>query len=193
MSGLFGQGLRIPPSPPVPRHRKVFFSFHYEDDCRLAAQIRNSNVIRGVQNAGYADAVAWEELRRQGDDAIRRWINAQLDGTSVTVVLIGQNTATRPWVRYEIERSMARGNGLLGIHMHMMTDPLFPRAPIRMPGGNPFSTFASRTPMPGAWLPGLAITGRTLEDSVDSYCWVVNQGYDNFSKWIERAAQRVGK
>jgi hypothetical protein len=38
-----------------------------------------------------------------------------LENTSVTVVLIGTETANRPWVKYEIEQSIARKNGLLGV------------------------------------------------------------------------------
>lgn len=41
-----------------------------------------------------------------------------LRNTTVTVVLIGTETAYRPWVKYEIEQSIARKNGLLGIHIH---------------------------------------------------------------------------
>jgi len=41
-----------------------------------------------------------------------------LKDTTVTVVLIGKETASRPWVKYEIEQSIARKNGLLGIYIH---------------------------------------------------------------------------
>ncbi len=42
--------------------------------------------------------------------------------TSVTVVLIGSNAAGQPWVRYELDQSIARGNGILGVHIHNMKD-----------------------------------------------------------------------
>jgi hypothetical protein len=45
-----------------------------------------------------------------------------LKNTSVTVVLIGTETASRPWVKYEIAESIARKNGLLGIHIHHLKD-----------------------------------------------------------------------
>lgn len=41
-----------------------------------------------------------------------------LKNTSVTVVLIGHQTANRPWVKYEIEESLAQKNALLGINIH---------------------------------------------------------------------------
>jgi hypothetical protein len=46
-----------------------------------------------------------------------------LRGTSVTVVLIGRQTANRPWVKYEIAQSIAQNNGLLGIHIHHLKTP----------------------------------------------------------------------
>jgi hypothetical protein len=68
--------------------RRVFFSFHYKRDGWRVAQVRNSWVTKpDKEAAGYIDAASWEELERQGDEAIKRWINNQLTGTSVTVVL----------------------------------------------------------------------------------------------------------
>src|SRR6266704_2692776 len=84
-SSTFGNGLRIP----APAFRHVFFSFHYADVV-LASQIRNSWVVRGAKEAGFRDWADWEQVRRRDDDSIRRWINDQLDGTSVTVILIGE-------------------------------------------------------------------------------------------------------
>ncbi|MGJ7523366.1 TIR domain-containing protein [Variovorax sp. LT1P1] len=44
---------------------------------------------------------------------MQTWIDNQLNGTSVTVVLVGANTHKSKWVKYEIDQSIARGNGLL--------------------------------------------------------------------------------
>jgi len=83
--------------------RRVFFSFHYERDILRVGQIRNSGITKsGVESAGFIDAASWESVKRQGDEAIKRWISSQLDGTSVTVVLIGAETSQREWVKYEI-------------------------------------------------------------------------------------------
>jgi hypothetical protein len=45
-------------------------------------------------------------------------VSRNLRYTSVTVVLIGKETANRPWVRYEIKKSIEQDNGLLGIRIH---------------------------------------------------------------------------
>lgn len=99
--------------------RKVFFSFHYEDVTR-ANVVRNSDVITRQYQQGvrFYDRSLWEEAKKQGALAIKRMINGALDGSTVTCLLIGQQTWHRPWVRYEILKSMARGNGILGVEIH---------------------------------------------------------------------------
>lgn len=102
--------------------RRVFFSFHFERDIWRANQVRNSNVVAGTDGAGFFDHSEYEEARKKGDENIKRLIREKLSGTSVTVVLIGSETASRPYVQYEVERSIAQGNGLLGVRIHHLRD-----------------------------------------------------------------------
>jgi MTH538 TIR-like domain (DUF1863) len=102
--------------------RRVFFSFHYQRDIWRANVIRNSGMIEGVSAAGFADASLWEETKKKGDAAIKALIDRGLDGTSVTVVLIGAQTASRKYVDYEVRQSLTRGNGLLGIRVDSIKD-----------------------------------------------------------------------
>jgi len=102
--------------------RRVFFSFHYDKDVWRVNQVRNVNVVAGSDVAGFFDHSEYEEAKKKGDEGIRRMILRHLDRTSVTVVLIGTETAQRPWVRYEIDQSISRKNGLLGIHIHHLKD-----------------------------------------------------------------------
>lgn len=104
--------------------RRVFFSFHFDADIWRANQVRNCNVVCGPEVAGFYDHSEYEEAKRKGTDAIRRMILRHLERTSVTVVLIGSQTALRPWVRFEIEESIKRKNGLLGVHIHHLQDRL---------------------------------------------------------------------
>jgi hypothetical protein len=112
--------------------RRVFFSFHYERDVWRVNVVRNSGVVEGVSAAGFQDASLWEEAKRQGDAAVKRLIDRGLGGTSVTVILIGAETASRRYVSYEIEQSIAQGNGILGIRINAIkdqngqTDPMGP-------------------------------------------------------------------
>jgi len=102
--------------------RKVFFSFHYQRDLWRVNVVRNSSVVEGVAAAGFHDASLWEEAKRNGDGAIKRLIDNGLNGTTVTVVLLGLETANRKYVTYEIEKSIARGNGILGVRISNIKD-----------------------------------------------------------------------
>lgn len=102
--------------------RRVFFSFHYDHDIWRANQVRNCNVVAGADTAGFFDHSEYEDAKKKGSDGIKRMILKNLKNTSVTVVLIGTETASRPWVEYEIAESIARKNGLLGIYIHHLKD-----------------------------------------------------------------------
>lgn len=159
--------------------RRVFFSFHHEGDIRRIGQVRNSWVTKPNQeDAGFVDAAAWESIKGQGDETVKRWIATQLDGTSVTIVLIGAETSTRPWVLYEIAESHNKGNGLLGIYIHNCKD--LDGRTCRQ-GENPFrKVFFTES-------------GKTLEASYPVYDWFSGDGYNNMGKWIEEAARKKGK
>lgn len=96
------------------KHR-CFYSFHYKPDCQRAAQVRSIGAIEGNSPASDND---WETVSKGGEDAIKRWINAQMKGRSCVVVLVGKDTAGRKWVNYEIEQGWASGKGVVGIRIH---------------------------------------------------------------------------
>ena len=74
--------------------RREFFSFHYERDIWRANEVRYSWVThQDRESAGFWDASLREEAKKQGDAAIKRMIDEGLMRTSVTVVLIGTETA----------------------------------------------------------------------------------------------------
>ena len=135
--------------------RRVFFSFHYDDVTRVNV-VRNSDQIRHryATAARFYDKSLWEEAKKQGPLAIKRMINGALDGSSVTCVLIGQHTWQRPWVRYEILKSLARGNGILAVHIHDVGfDPRQPSSDLggllasRARAVPPRGHFGSRAPL----------------------------------------------
>ena len=65
----------------------VFFSFDY-DDVWLVNQVRNSGKFVGERRSGFRDKAEYEQVKRRGDAAIKRWIRGQMQGCSVTCVLI---------------------------------------------------------------------------------------------------------
>jgi hypothetical protein len=126
--------------------RRVFFSFHYDRDIWRANQVRNCNVVAGTDIAGFFDHSEYEEAKKKGREGIERMINRNLRGTSVTVVLIGKETASRPWVRYETKKSIERDNGLLGIRIHHLKNQYgesdwWPGATPNVPNGVKFPIY----------------------------------------------------
>jgi hypothetical protein len=144
--------------------RKVFFSFQYEDVQR-AMNVRNSNVISSDTKTGFIDKADFEEVERKGDVAIKKWITDQLYGTSVTVVLVGATTDKSKWVKYEIEQSVERGNGILTIDISKIADLK----------GNTTDCCSLRVP------------------GTSHYLWNNGNGRENIGTWVEAAAKAVGK
>ena len=99
--------------------RRVFFSFQYEPDVWRAAQVRKIGALEG--NASVSDN-DWEQVKRGGDSAIKRWISREMRNRTCTVVLVGSNTANRKWINYEIVKSWNDGMGVVGIHIHGLKD-----------------------------------------------------------------------
>ncbi|MDR3258398.1 MAG: TIR domain-containing protein [Fusobacteriaceae bacterium] len=95
--------------------RRVFYSFHYKKDVMRASIIRNIGVIEGNSIVSDND---WEKVKIGGDTAIERWIDDNMNGCSCLVVLIGEDTAKRKWVKYEIEKAWNDGKGVVGIYIH---------------------------------------------------------------------------
>jgi hypothetical protein len=102
--------------------RRVFFSFHYQRDVWRVNQIRNLHEIIGTAAAGFQDASLWEEAKRKGDATIKKMIDDALYNTSVTVICIGNKTAGRTYINYEIQKSLDRGNSVVGIQIHHLKD-----------------------------------------------------------------------
>ena len=159
----------------------MYFSFHYERDVWRANQVRNSWVTKPDREAaGFVDAADFEEVKKKGEDAVERWIDNQLEGTSVTAVLIGNQTSERPYVMYEITRSYTRGNGLLGVYIHNLKDD---EGRTDNQGRNPFETLS------------IEKDGRKvlLSEIFRTYWWYSDKGYDNFDEWVEAAARQAGR
>ena len=104
--------------------RVVFFSFRYRHVFRVN-QIRSIPNITGMASAGFKDASLWEDAKTN-DSKIKRMIDTALMGTSVTVVCITYGINRRKWIDYEIDKSLERGNGLVGIELHDVYDGAHP-------------------------------------------------------------------
>ena len=160
--------------------RRAFFSFHYKADNWRASQIRNMGVIEGNRPVSDND---WEEIKRGGDEAIKRWIDGQMKGKSVVIVLIGSRTAGRKWIKYEIKRGWELGKGVLGIYIHNLKDKEGNQS---TKGRNPFDD--------------LTLDGKKLSEIVKAYdppYFTSKNVYDyiknNLEDWVEKAIEIRGR
>lgn len=157
--------------------RSVFYSFHYQNDISRVMVVRNRWVTMGTQTiSGIIDHADFEKVQRQGDAAIKRWIDQQLNGTSATVVLIGAETLKRPYVQYEICESLKRGNAIIGVYIHRIPD--FSRRT---------SLACDRHTAIGNYDNGEPAFFDRIADGI--YDYVNQDGYNNLSTWVEAAVR----
>jgi hypothetical protein len=158
--------------------RKVFFSFHYQRDAWRIGQVRNSHIVTAnYTSPPFLDWADWEAVLKRGKDAVKKWIDDQLYGSGVTIVLIGNETYTREWVLYEIDKSYKDRKGLLGIFIHNIKNQ---DSHTDTPGKNPFLLVSDEKGIP-------------LSTKVPTYDWVHNSGRENIGNWIEEAAKKMGR
>ena len=192
--------------------KRVFFSFHHDDVKSFRANVVRQHWVTkpNREAAGFFDASIWEKAKKTGSVAIKRMINSGLKNTSNTCVLIGTGTYLRPWVRYEIFKSMALGNHVFGVHINGIKDK---NQQTKNLGKNPFDYVGikyneegTRLTMyqylNGKWVEYLEIGGSSsysikktatsrqgkffkLSDFYKTYKWNKDKGYENFGKWTK--------
>ncbi|QVL42799.1 MAG: TIR domain-containing protein [Alcanivorax sp.] len=145
--------------------RRVFFSFHYKYVWKVN-QIRSIPNVTGTAAAGFHDASLWEEAKEKGDKKIKGMIDEALERTSVTVVFITYGTKDRTYIDYEIDQSLARGNGLVAVQIHHLKDR------------------NGSTGSPGA------IPSQIERNGFKAYKYTNSE---DLSDWIEEAAKLAGK
>ena len=146
--------------------RRVFFSFHYQRDIWRVNQIRSIPNIAGCAAAGFQDGSVWEEAKKKGDAVIKALIDKGLENTSVTVVCVGSMTVGRTYINYEIDQSVKRGNGIIAIQIHHLTDK------------------------DGKTDPAGAIPAKITSNGYQAYKYV---DHEKLGRWIEDAARAAGK
>lgn len=151
--------------------RQVFYSFHFDNDVMRVQQIRNIGVIEGNTPV---TPNRWEEIKKQGDAAIEQWIDDNMKDKKCVIVLVGQQTAYRKWVKREIEKAWSKGKGLLGIYIHNIRCP---RNGTCTQGVNPFDI--------------VSVNGRKISSYVKCYnpnpLDAYNDIANNINDWIEDA------
>ncbi|MEK7309546.1 MAG: TIR domain-containing protein [Planctomycetota bacterium] len=151
--------------------RQVFYSFHFDNDVMRVQQIRNIGAIEGNTPVSAND---WEEIRKN-DISIKKWIDDNMKSRSCVIVLIGEETASRPWVQYEIVKGWNDHKGVLGIYIHNIKCPRNGKC---NQGPNPFDNITFTD-------------GRKLSSVVKCYNPGAYDAYNdianNLDGWIEEA------
>lgn len=152
--------------------RQVFYSFHFDNDVMRVQQIRNIGVIEDNKPVSAND---WEDVKKKGKDAIEKWIDDNMKYRSCVVVLVGEETAKRQWVQYEIIKGWNDGKGVLGIYIHNIKCPRNGKC---SQGSNPFDNVTFKD-------------GSKLSSVVKCYNPSSNDAYSDIAKnletWIEDA------
>ena len=94
--------------------RHVFISFDHED-------LDEVNLLRGQANNDkldlqFDDHSVKEPYDSDNADYIKQKIREKIDRCSVTLVYLTDKTASSKWVNWEIEESLKRGKGVIGVY-----------------------------------------------------------------------------
>ena len=133
-------------------------------------------VIEGNSPASDND---WESIAAGGDEKIAKWIDDQLYGKSVAIVLIGASTAGRKWINYEITKAWNDTKGVLGVYIHNLKNREGDQS---SKGANPFE-----------WI---SVDSKTMSSVVKAYdppyltsTYVYDHIKENLADWIEEAIE----
>ena len=198
--------------------RRTFFSFHYGPDVWRAWNVRNCWVVRPQDqlSAGFFDSSVFEASKKESDDALKTFLRKGMENTSVTCVLAGTNTSQRRWVRYEMARSIIKGNGLLTVFIHGVENT---KKQTSQKGTNPlsqmglyksndriflaelkgrkwvqYSDYTRAIPSADLWC-SIPMTNQVtpLSTHCRNYDFVTQEGRTNIGTWIEAAASSAGR
>lgn len=137
--------------------KTVFYSFHYKHDVLRVQLVQKIGALEGQP---LLNAQEWETIERQGPEAVQAWIDEQMKYKRAAIVLIGKETARRPWVKYEIEKAWAEGKPLLGVRIHGISS----MGTTDAEGANPFDA----ADVPSHLIPVFDPTQRDWAGNVDS-------------------------
>jgi len=155
-------------------NRQVFYSFHFDNDVMRTQQVRNIGVIEGNKPVS---ANEWETAGKTSG-GIEKWIDDNMKYRSCVVVLVGEKTYERKWVRYEIIKGWNERKGVVGIYVHNLNCPRNGKC---NQGPNPFENIVY-----GKDRRKLSSVVKCYNpNSYDAYNDIAN----NIEQWVEEAIQ----
>lgn len=98
--------------------RRIFISYQHDDQMKA----KGFHLLKWNKNVDvdFVGRHLLDPVDSNNDEYIAKKIREQIDGSSVTVVLLGNKTHASEWVRDEIHYSLAKSNpnGILAIKLH---------------------------------------------------------------------------
>jgi len=154
--------------------QKCFLSFHYTADSWRVSQIKQ---IGAIEEQPLLESNKWEEIKKKGDDAIEKWIADNMRGKNCLVVLVGEKTANRRWVKHEIKKAWRDGLGVLAIYIHNLKDADGKQSP---KGSDPFI---------GLNIDGVEIKAKVYDPPYTTSTYVYDHIKNNIETWIDNAVK----
>lgn len=90
---------------------KVFISYHYQCDNKVAKEI--TNIVNKDRTSLFT--ILQEQVKKNDSESIKRWVDEEIKKTRFTILLISKETFEREYVSYEITRSRENGNTIIPI------------------------------------------------------------------------------
>ena len=204
--------------------RKAYFSFHFDDIMRVnnVRQAWKIDHPDAPTMRSFYDSSLWESRKLENPESIKRLIREGVEHTSAICVLVGSETWSRRWVRYEIARAVIDGRGLLAVHLNNLRHHLTKLPSVL--GQNPLAYMAVGKVQPSLLAPPryylfeyMAQGWIRYQDHSDPvslpryladpdpgyvvalstgtaiYDYVFGNGHKDIGAWIDQAAQRVGR
>jgi hypothetical protein len=114
------------------KRRHVFISHHHADDAKVSGlttllgragfEIRNSSIRAKPANQRRLDE------KRIPERTLKRLLRMKMSWASTVVVLVGKDTASRPWVDWEISTANRLGKRIVGVYERGGTENDVPAA-----------------------------------------------------------------
>lgn len=108
-------------------HNQHVFISHYSGDVQKLRDLKMKLASYGciVNNSSLEedrDNKAIHKGKIVSDAVIARFLRSGIQWAKTVIILLGEHTAERPWVNYEIRNAHLKGKQIIGIYLHGCKD-----------------------------------------------------------------------
>lgn len=104
---------------------KYYVAFYYDDDKNYYHTLEMWQARRDI-NFDFYNAHDINNIKKtSNEDTIKRNLRERLDNTKLMILLIGNNTKYRDWVKWEVEQAITRNIPILVVSLNKDINPDF--------------------------------------------------------------------